>query len=609
MYERNAIVIDRYFASIFGYDGANNIKNNSKNYFELVNQLEKYQESSETENNIMKEFESVANQIRETQKFQDTLNKRSQKYIENIKMLFESLDEEPSILSKKFEKISEDIFRNNQDIKDNSEKFVNEIREFNEKSETRSSAGKERRIIEDDYQKILNLTSDNFNKISKEKLKEIKTFIKTDDKNEAKDKIREKILKNGSKEKVPFDVNVIGTAIDVSTDIEQKRAEILMSLYDKTMRILDEIKKDAVKIDRHKKIVKDSKSKLEFLNVISEYIILFLDNERMNTMGGEAEHHRIMTDACQNLQRDLTEIQNMYSLLVKEMTGKASKKSYKDLYNPEYLIDLQEEEKKFEIDISKLNMMGTVIYPDYWRVEGMQKIYDTFKNIITNIYEKDLTEYEPLDITFDVKEEILEESEEETENDEKEQVEEIEEISNNSETQLPENSEEEEIAKSEEEEEFHWDDDDEEDELNFGSSSYILDNENTEGNSEEENEEIKEIEKVENPASDENYSTPSDNDTENNKSSEKDRDKEIDEILGFFDNEEDLDEEEISLPGLEDEEDNEDDLLLKISNDEEENEILDDDRIFDDEEEIEQKEEKVEKKKEKRRGLFGRRKK
>ena len=41
MYERNAIVIDRYFASIFGYDSKNNLKNNSSNYFELVSNMEK----------------------------------------------------------------------------------------------------------------------------------------------------------------------------------------------------------------------------------------------------------------------------------------------------------------------------------------------------------------------------------------------------------------------------------------------------------------------------------------------------------------------------------------------------------------------------------------
>ena len=68
MYERNAIVIDRYFSNIFEYDKKNNIKVNGNNYFELVDVLEKYQEASEIENNIMDEFENVASKIKETQK-------------------------------------------------------------------------------------------------------------------------------------------------------------------------------------------------------------------------------------------------------------------------------------------------------------------------------------------------------------------------------------------------------------------------------------------------------------------------------------------------------------------------------------------------------------
>ena len=68
MYERNAIVIDRYFSNVFGYDKKNNVKNNANNYFELVNILEKYQGASEIENNVMDEFEKVANTIKSLQK-------------------------------------------------------------------------------------------------------------------------------------------------------------------------------------------------------------------------------------------------------------------------------------------------------------------------------------------------------------------------------------------------------------------------------------------------------------------------------------------------------------------------------------------------------------
>lgn len=597
MYERNAIVIDRYFASIFGYDNKNNLKNNSNNYFELVSNLEKYQQASEIENNIMEEFEKIASKIKETQKLQDVLNKRNLKYSENRKNLFESLDEEPENLRKKFDKIEEEIDKNNQEIKSNSEKFIEEIREFNEKSETRSICGRDRRNVENEYQKNLNATIDNFSNINKEKLKEAKAFVKSDNKQEAKDIIKERILKNGSKEKVPFDENVINTAIDTSTYIEEKKAEILLSLYDKTMRLLVEIKNDNVKIEKHKKIVKDSKSKLEFLNVISEYIILFLDNERMNTMGGEEEHKRIMAEACSNLQSDLLEIQNMYSLLIKEITGKSSKKAYKELYNIQYLIDLQDEEKKFEKSISQLNMIGTVIYPDYWRVEGMQKIYDTFKRIITEIYEKDLSEFEPLDITFEVNEEILKDEEDNnTENidevEEKlEEIEpEIESNNQNDDNDKQEKEEEKSVIPEEitDEDEFHWDDDDENDELNFGTG-FLSNNE-------------KEIDDIENPKEDEIIEFNDEPEIEVNKQEESETDKEVDEILGIFDTDVDdidLDKEDEPL-NIDDEDD-------KIFEDE-----IDDleDKIIENEEQEELEEgNKENKKAKKRKGLFARRKK
>ena len=41
MYERNAIVLERYFDKLFGYDDENNLKTNYKNYIDLVNSLEK----------------------------------------------------------------------------------------------------------------------------------------------------------------------------------------------------------------------------------------------------------------------------------------------------------------------------------------------------------------------------------------------------------------------------------------------------------------------------------------------------------------------------------------------------------------------------------------
>ena len=585
MYERNAIVIDRYFSSVFGYDKKSNLKNNANNYFELVGILEKYQEASETENNVMDEFEKIANKIKEIQKKQESLDKKALKYYENRKSLFQSLEEDEEALKEKFKKNEEDIKKNENEIKENSDSFVTGIKEFNEKSEIRSKCGRERRIIESDYQKILNVASENFTNILKDKLREIKGFLKSEDKENVKLEMVENIIKNGAKEKVPFDINVINKAIDTSLYIEEKRAEILLTLYEKTSKLFDEIKNDTVKIEKHKKQVRDSKSKLEFLSVITEYIILFLDNERMNTIGGEEEHKKVMNEACNNLQKDLIEIQNMYSLLIKEINGKSTKKLYKQLYNIEYLNQLKEQEVKFEKDISKLNMTGTLIYPDYWRLEGMRKIFDTFKSLMTDVYEVDLSEYEPMDITFEVNQNMLDNETENSDDklEEKNEVQNAESGDNSNEENLAQQNEEnskeinikfdttqeDDENDEEDEEEFHWDVEDEDDEILFANSNILDDDENNEDNDDSNNGKI-EIQ-----------------------DEEDERDKEIDELLGIFDSE-DTDFEE------DNDDEDEDNHILQIVDDEEL-----DDSIFkkdDEEEKIDKKE------KPKRKKLFGRRK-
>ena len=581
MYERNAIVIDRYFSSVFGYDKKSNLKNNANNYFELVGILEKYQYASEIENNVMDDFEKIANKIKEIQKKQELLDQKALRYYEDRMNLFQSLEEDEEYLKQKFNRNEEDIKKNENEIKENSKSFIIGIKEFNEKSEVRSKCGRERRIIESDYQKILNVTSENFSNILKEKLKEIKFFLKTEDKESVKFELVQNIMKNGAKEKVPFDINVINKAIDTSLYIEEKRAEILLTVYDKTSKLFEEIKNDTVKIEKHKKQVKDSKSKLDFLSVITEYIILFLDNERMNTIGGEEEHKKVMNEACNNLQNDLVEIQNMYSLLIKEINGKATKKLYKQLYNIEYLNELKEQEVKFEKDVKKLNMVGTLIYPDYWRLEGMRKIFDTFKAIMTDNYEVDLSEYEPIDITFEVNKKMLNSEVEVFDNkiEEKAETINVEEVKNNSLGDITQENEDrpkeiklkfDSTKKVDDEEEFHWDEEDEEDEVLFANSN--IEDEEDEEDDEEDDDENEEIE-VQNE--------------------EDERDKEIDELLGIFDSE-DTDFEEES------EDDDEDNHILQIEDDEEL-----DDSIFkkDNEEEKKEKNEKTKRKK-----LFGRRK-
>ena len=54
-----------------------------------------------------------------------------------------------------------------------------------------------------------------------------------------------------------------------------------------------------------------------------------------------------MKEACQNFLLDIKQINNLYELIVKESTNKATKKHIKELYNKTYLKSIQEKERDF----------------------------------------------------------------------------------------------------------------------------------------------------------------------------------------------------------------------------------------------------------------------
>ena len=408
MYERNAIVLERYFDKLFGYDEKNSIKSNYSNYAELVSKIEKYQEACKEEDKIITDYDQVVNSIKDIQKEQQILYKKNSKLQENRNKIFENIDENIDTLTKRLEEIRQDTKTNNDSMDENGQKFILELNKFNDISVDRNQSSRTRRLAEGEYQKKLKDTISNINGISQEKVNEIKNFFKSE--NNIQQEVQEKIIKNGSKEKIPFNMEAIAKAIDLGTEIQEEETEIFCSVYDKTNRLLVEIKNDTIKIERHKKVIRDAESKLDFLSAVKDYLILFLYNERLNIVGGQKEHTKLMKDACDHLEQDLVQIKNLYNLLTKEISGRSTKKLYKDLYHSEYLYDLEEQEKEFENNISRLNVIGTVIYPDYWRLEGMQKIFESFKNSITNAYKKDLTEYEPI-LKYNDKIEELEEME------------------------------------------------------------------------------------------------------------------------------------------------------------------------------------------------------
>ena len=194
MYERNAIVIDRYFADIFGYVEKNNLKSNFENYHNLVEKLERFQEVSNSENDMMEQFERVANEIKESQRLQEIYHKRNLKLQEARKSLFNHVDENIETLTRKFNKLDDELLKNNAEIKANVEKYISEVSEFHEKTELRTQCGRDRRTVEDEYQKALNNTINNFNGINLEIYNYAKKFVKQEQDVEVKDLIPNPIL-------------------------------------------------------------------------------------------------------------------------------------------------------------------------------------------------------------------------------------------------------------------------------------------------------------------------------------------------------------------------------------------------------------------------------
>ena len=422
MYERNAIIIERFFNNLFGYDIKNNIKANYEYYCELIDVSERYKTVTEEEEEIIIEYDIIANKIRDIQKKQEILNKKNTQLQQERNEVFENIEEDANLIQKKLDKVNNAINNIDEEIKENASNFTNVVAEFNEKSIVRDKCGKKRRVIEKEYNNKLNDTLENYKNIDINLAKRAKQFIELDA-TESENELKNKIQKNGEKEKVPFNKEVIEQAINVSIDTQKRETDILANIYEKTNKLFSEIKSNSIKIEKHKKTIVDSKCKLSFINAIKEYIIQFLDNERLAAVNGEEEYSKLMEEACKNINEDLVQINNLYALLIKEITRKATKKSYLDLYNIEYLKDLERNAEEFENQVKKLKLPVAVINPNHWRIDGMKRIYEVFNKSVIEEYGRDLKEFINIDNEED-------DSDEDESSDEKINIEENDKIDN-----------------------------------------------------------------------------------------------------------------------------------------------------------------------------------
>lgn len=453
MYERSAIVLEKYFNKIFGFNEKNNLKNLYNSYKNIIEETCKYQEIIEEEEKQIEQFDQIANEIRNIQQEQKKLYKSNIKLEEDRNKLFDDLDEDPALLEKKLEKIGQTILSNNERLEELKNGFTENLNEFNERQKERNKCSKARRIEEGTHIQLIEGLKKELQEIDVNKIKELKQFASAETLDDIKKEIAEIMINNGKDEKVKFNEEVVEKSVNARTKIAQKEAESYILVYDKTKRLLNEIENEDVKLDKYQKTLRDVSVKLEFLKAEKEYIVSFLDNERMTAINGLKAHKVMMVEACEKFELDIEQFENLYQLVLREIAGKSTKKAYNELYNKEYLKNIEEKEKNFEEAINNIKLKaGTIINSNYWRIDGIKNIYEVFQNEITTKFGKDLSEYQ------------LEELEEEIEDEPEEPIyENLDDENYESDEDLlsydfPEDDDESEI---DEEEEYFDDDDDE----------------------------------------------------------------------------------------------------------------------------------------------------
>lgn len=393
MYERSATVLEKKFNEIFEFNKKTNLKTIFKDYKEIIEELEQYKNILDEEENVINDFDTVASEIRQIQKEQKSVYEANINLEEEKMQLFEDLDEQPEVTEKKLKKIEEKIDRNNEKTKELRENFIKAVTEFGDKQVERNKYSRARREEEKNHIQILEKCNNDIDEINPSIIKTIKEFQNSDNEDYKKE-IAEIMINNGKDERVPFDKNVIENAVKIRNEIAKKESDCYAIIYDRMKKLLVEISNDEIKLDKYKKALRDISVKLAFLKAQKMYIVSFLDNERMAAINGMKAHKQLMAENCKNLELDMQQFNNLYELILREISGKATKKAYKELYNKEYLKNIEEKEKNFEEEINNIKIKtGAIINSNYWRNEEIKNIYEVFQNEVTEKFEKDLSEF------------------------------------------------------------------------------------------------------------------------------------------------------------------------------------------------------------------------
>ena len=393
MYERSAIILEKYYNNLFGFDKKENLKTIYKDFKYTTEEMKKYQEILKEEDQTINEFDRIANEIRNLQQEQKRIYKANIKYEEERNQLFDNFEEEPISIEKKLIKIEEKLKENNKSLEEIREKFIKSMTEFSEKQSERNKISRNRRTEEKEYLQLIEKSNNDIESISGEIISKIKNFINSENEKFTVE-ITDIMINNGKDERVPFNKDVIENAVKIRNDIAQKEATCYITIYDRLKKLLTEVNGDDIKVEKYIKTLRDISVKLSFLKAQKMYIVSFLDNERMTAINGVKLHNNLMKEACEEFNTDMEQFNNLYELILREISGKSSKKAYKELYNKEYLKQIEEKEKNFEKELNSIKVnSGSIINSNYWRIEEIKNIYNVFQKEITEKFEKDLSEF------------------------------------------------------------------------------------------------------------------------------------------------------------------------------------------------------------------------
>ena len=155
MYERSAIVLERYFEKLFSFNKDNNLKICFQNYENLLSGLDTYKEVITKEEKVLTEFDKIALEIEKIQKEQEKLCNSNFTQEDERNKIFNDLDGDPEEIETKLRKIENAIDKNNERLKEIREEYIHALRIFEEKQKERKNCNKEKRVAEKDFLKNL----------------------------------------------------------------------------------------------------------------------------------------------------------------------------------------------------------------------------------------------------------------------------------------------------------------------------------------------------------------------------------------------------------------------------------------------------------------------